>query len=126
VDVKIDTSELEALTKRIAADHLKVFATTRQATKEAGDELAERARAAAPRDRPWLATEGIKTQLRSRGTISVRVDVFAINDPERGPIGLWQEYGTVHIPPQPFLGPQVPWAEVAYPVAVNATLDPLK
>jgi hypothetical protein len=124
VDVGTDFSEVDKLAERISVDHVAAFKMAKTVTKASGEAVADRARQAAPRDRGWLADEAIKTELRSRmGT--VRIDVFAIKDPVRGPIGMWQEYGTVNMAPNPFMGPQVQWAETAYPDAIDQQFDPL-
>lgn len=91
-------------------------AAPEQATKAAGDagmrvghRVKSRAQAEAPRDRPWLATRGIRVRTwRSRD--SSHTDVFTVEDDEGRNVGFFVEHGTSTMPPRPFLTSQMAWA----------------
>jgi len=62
-------------------------------------QVAEKARASAAQDRPWLGTaEGIRYDTRG---LSRRV--YSPPDPDGKPVGLFYEFGTSDMPPRPLL-----------------------
>lgn len=123
--VSIDLSELDDLAELLRLDPGKASAAAHKATVAVGAQVQSAAKAAAPADRPWLSTEGIRRKTWSDAR-STHTDVFTIPDPEGRPTGVFVEYGTSDTPPQPFLAIQANWAESAYPTAILAGLNPLQ
>lgn len=122
----IDASELNDLARDLAKagdDH--VNADARKVTQGVARRVKQAAQAAAPRDRPWLATQGIhqKTWADSSG---VHVDVFTGIDARGVNVGLHVEYGTSDTAPQPFLTPQTLWAGPELVRQLTAIVDPFK
>jgi hypothetical protein len=67
--------------------------------------IAAQARAAAPKDRPWLSTEdGLRTDVGKVGA-ELRGAIYSPRDPKGQSVGYRVEYGTSTQPPQPFLMP---------------------
>jgi hypothetical protein len=124
-DISIDTRELE----RLAQDLLKAEEPVRKeaiaATQRVGAQVAQRARAGAPRDRPWLATQGIhrKTWRPSDG---VHVDVFTGMDERGVNVGFLVDAGTSEISPNPFLSSQAAWAGHELEEQLTKILDPFE
>lgn len=122
--MNIDLSELSALavefntaSPRRAADIAHAVTIAESAAVQS------RARANAPRDRPWLATAGIRRR-SGRDSGSSWAYVFTVADPEGRPSGFFVEYGTSKMPPQPFMQPAIDPSEIAYPAAIAARIDP--
>lgn len=122
-DFSIDTSELDRLAKDLAKADEPKRKEAIAATQRIGARVAQAARAAAPRDRPWLATQGIhrKTWKPRDG---VHVDVFTGMDERGVNVGFYVEYGTSDTPPQPFLSPQTGWAGQELERELAQILDP--
>lgn len=123
--IEIDVSEIEQLetdlrTKAVA----QMRSAARKVTATELKALQDRAKANAPRDRPWLATQGIRRKTRSDSQ-SVSGDVFTVSDPEGRPVGFFVEFGTSKVPPQPFMLPAVAPAQQSYPDAISRAIDPL-
>lgn len=125
MSVSIDLSELEGLADMLRLEGPKVAVVTHAATIATTAQLKAKAKAAAPQDRPWLATSGIfsKTRKDERGSHG---DVFTVADERGRPVGVAVEYGWHNTPPQPFLAIQSAWAETAFPAAIEAKVDPLR
>lgn len=125
----LDVSELLDLAKELAkaSDRKKAEAT--RVVQRAGAGVQQRARAAAPRDRPWLSTAGIRRKTW-KPTDGVHVDVFTAPDPSakgddsKRNVGFYVEHGTSDMPPRPFLGPQVPTAEAQLVKELGEVLNP--
>lgn len=95
----------------------------RAATIAEARQVKARAKAHAPRDRPWLATQGIR-QKTFRDGANTTSSIYVTRDPEGRNVALYVEFGTSASPPQPFLGPAIAPSEKAYPAAVMAVVDP--
>lgn len=124
-DITLDVSELDKLAKDLSKlDEPKRKEAT-AAAQRVGAQVASRAKAAAPRDRPWLATRGIhrKTWKPRDG---VHVDVFTGMDERGVNVGFYVEYGTSDTPPQPFLTPQTGWAAQELERELTEIVDPFK
>lgn len=122
--VVVDMSELDGLAELIAAEPFKAAAVGHAAVKAIGAQVDTRAEAAAPRERPQLATKLIvhKTWKDSKGS---HTDVFTVPDDEGRPVGMFREYGTSVLPPQAFLTIQAPWAEAALETFISSKLEVL-
>lgn len=122
--VSIDMSELTDLGQTLLRDAPKQAETAvRAVTIAEGRSVKSRAQANAPRDRPWLAQQGIRMKTW-RNPEGPAVNVFTIPDPEGRDVGFYVEYGTSRMPPQPFMEPALTPAEASYPAAVMAAVDP--
>lgn len=123
--IEIDVTEVEKLREDLITKAVPQMRTAvRRVTVSELKALQDRAKGLAPRDRPWLATQGIRRKTRSDST-SVSGDVFTVSDPEGRPVGFYVEYGTSKMPPQPFILPAVAPAEQSYPEAISRAIDPL-
>jgi hypothetical protein len=126
VKITADFSELERLADDLATNAPRqALDAARKATIAEGALVQSRARDAAPRDRPWLATSGIR---RRSGSVADAVwsYIFTVPDPEGRPVGFFVEYGTSVMPPQAFMEPAAAPAEQTFPVAVLAAIDPFR
>ena len=122
--VDIDFSEVDHLAKIIEAAPEQASKIAGVAGSVIGAKVKSAASAAAPIDRPWLSTSGIK--VRSwKFKQSSHTDIYTIEDDRGINVGFLQEYGTSEEPPQPFLTPQMEWAAGAYEEAIVAGLEPL-
>jgi hypothetical protein len=120
--VAIDMSELDEVTDYLAKSGGNGATVAHASCIAVGTVVQSQAKAAAPTDRPWLSTEGIrrKSWRDARGS---HTDVFTVNDPEGRPSGVFVEYGTSDTPPQAFLTIQAPYAEAALPAMILAKLE---
>lgn len=121
-----DFSELADLGKILSEDATgQAAAATRQVTIAEARQVKSRARAAAPRDRPWLAN-AIRQKTWSSG-INTRTHIYAeALDPEGRASPFYVEYGTSRTPPQPFMGPALQPALTSYPAALLEAIDPFR
>lgn len=124
MNVDIDTSELTSLARDLmdAAPKQAAAAVHRVTLKEAVG-VQSRAKAAAPRDRPWLSTQGIRRKSGKDGAGSWSI-VYTTPDPEGRRSAFYVEYGTSRMPPQPFMTPAVAPSHESYPAAIQAEVDP--
>lgn len=123
--VEFDLTEVDGIAHLILAAPALANEAAYRAAQKVGHEVKRRAQAAAPRDRPWLATDGIRMK-SWRFAIGSHVDVYTTPDPEGRPVGFFVEYGTADTPPNPFLSSQMAWAADKFHEAVLAAIDPLK
>jgi HK97 gp10 family phage protein len=86
-------------------------------------QVQNRAKAAAPRDRPWLSTQGIRRKSGSDGKGSWSI-VYTVPDPRGRAVAFYVEYGTSRMPPQPFMTPAIEPAHATYPAALAQAVDP--
>lgn len=122
--IEIDLSDVESVVRAIGDEPQRALKAARSACVEVGDRVLRGAKAAAPRDRPWLSQSGIaKRTWSDRG--GVHTDVFTLADPRGRPVGFFVEYGTSEMPPQPFLGPQMVGAADDLAAAVMRGLESL-
>lgn len=120
----IDLSELSALAAELNTESPRRAADLAHAVTVAESAVVQsRARTGAPRDRPWLATSGIRRR-SGRDSSSSWAYVFTVADPEGRPSGFFVEYGTSKMPPQAFMQPAIDPSEASYPAAIAARLDP--
>lgn len=99
-----DMSEVRRFADELEAAPPKVVAKVRGSLTRHVNKMAAGARADAPRDRPWLATEGIAVAVdQERLTRAVTTGA----DPNGKPVGLFVEFGTSRMAPRPFLYPQL-------------------
>lgn len=121
----LDTSEMSKLAQDLAKASEPKQKEARAAVQKIGRQVKSRAQAAAPRDRPWLATTGIhvKTWSTPQG---VHVDIFTGMDERGVNVGFLAEYGTSDMPPQPFLTPQTGWAAGEVEAALAKIVDPFE
>lgn len=122
-EIRLDTSELDRLAKDLASLEEPKRKEAVAVTQQIGAQVASRARAAAPRDRPWLATSGIHRKTW-RPRDGVHVDVFTGEDERGVNVGFYAEYGTSDTAPQPFLTPQIGWAATELERELAQILDP--
>lgn len=123
--IEIDVAEITQLEQDLRTKAVAQMKTAaRRVTVTELKALQDRAKSLAPRDRPWLATQGIRRKTRSDAS-SVSGDVFTVSDPEGRPVGFFVEFGTSKMPPQPFMLPAVAPAEQSYPEAISRAIDPL-
>lgn len=100
-----DTSELLAFAGELAAAPAQIETGVPKVLDRTAEDLARAARAAAPKDRPWLSTsDGITVE--GDGDPHTRLVTTGL-DPRGNPVGMFQEFGTAHMAPRPFLLPQV-------------------
>lgn len=83
-----------------------------------------RAKAAAPRDRPWLSTRGIRRKLYKNAD-NISGTVYTVPDPRGRPVGLFVEFGTSKMEPQPFLSVAIEPSQDAWPMACLYAINPL-
>ena len=119
-----DMSEVVGLAALLRAEPVKAAAVVHAATLEAGKVAQLGAQQDAPKDRPWLSVSGIKRRTRKLAWGS-DATIYTVPDPEGNFTSLFIEYGTVHMPPQPFMGPQAVKAETTFPALVYAKVNPL-
>lgn len=99
-----DMSEVSRFADELAGSPSRTTAKVRGSLTRHINTMARDARAAAPRDRPWLATHGIEVAVDAdRLTRELRSGL----DPRGNPVALFVEYGTVKQPPRPFMLPQL-------------------
>ena len=126
MSISFDSEDLDALRDALKAEAKAVQDAAYQAGIEVSAEVARRARAAAPKDRPFLSTaSGIRTKAwrDRRGSHS---DVYTAQDSEGRNVGFFVEYGTSDTPPNPFLTSQMEWAGDAFAHRVVQLYEPLK
>lgn len=85
--------------------------------------IQSKAKADAPRDRPWLATQGIRRRTKTYADAVVGT-VFTIVDPRRRPVAFFVFYGTASTPPVDFMTPAFMAAEGTYGPKILAALEP--
>lgn len=124
MSVTIDISELEGLADLLLKAPDQAALVAHVAGVEVGGQVQSRAQAAAPTDRPWLSTQGIRRK-SWKDTRGSHTDIFTVPDPEGRPEGIFVEYGTSITPPQPFLAIQASWAEAAFPAVILSKIEPL-
>lgn len=124
-NISVDTSDLDRLAKDLAKVGEQKRKEAIAATQRVGAQVTQRARAAAPRDRPWLATSGIhrKTWKPANG---VHVDVFTGTDERGVNVGFLVDSGTSEIPPNPFLSSQAGWAGSELEQQLSKILNPFE
>lgn len=122
--VEIDMSELSDLAQTLLTDTPKqAMRAVKKVTVVETRAMKSRAQAAAPRDRPWLAQQGIRMKTFNNPD-GVAGNVYTVPDPKGRSVGFYVEYGTSRTPPQPFMQPAVTPAEGTYPAAILAAVDP--
>lgn len=122
--VTIDTSELSDLAQTLIKEAPQQAArAAHTVTVAQSGQVQTRARAAAPRDRPWLASQGIKRKAGKDAGGSWAI-IYTIPDPRGRAVGFYVEYGTSRMAPQPFMTPAVAPAQASYPAALAAAIDP--
>lgn len=120
----IDTSELSALARHLVAEAPRQAVRAAHAVTVAESmQVQSRAKAAAPRDRPWLSTQGIrrKSGMDGQGSWSI---VYTTSDPRGRAVAFYVEYGTSRMPPQPFMTPAIEPSHASYPAAISKAVDP--
>jgi HK97 gp10 family phage protein len=86
-------------------------------------QMRDRARAGAPKDRPWLSTaKGIRKSMRTYPDAIVG-SVFSTPDPEGRMVAVFVVYGTSVMAPQDFITPAMAGAE-GFPEKVLAAIEP--
>lgn len=123
--VTVDTHELDLLAKDLAKAPDDKRKEAKTATQKVGRTFKARAQASAPRDRPWLATQGIHRKTWSDRT-GVHVDVFTGMDERGVNVGFYVEYGTSDTPPQPFMAQNIPAAQADLEAALQRILNPFE
>lgn len=121
----IDASEVTRLAKELGDAAAPKQKEARAAVQGIARQVKSRAQAAAPRDRPWLATTGIHTKTWNTPQ-GVHVDIFTGMDERGVNVGFYAEYGTADTPPQPFLTPQAGWAAGEVEQALTRIVDPFE
>jgi hypothetical protein len=124
VKVEVDMSELSDLAQTLLNETPKqAMSAAKKVTIAETRAMKSRAQAGAPRDRPWLAQQGIRMKTFTNPN-GVAGNVYTTPDPEGRPVGFFVEYGTSVTPPQAFMEPALTPAESTYPTAVLAAVDP--
>lgn len=101
--MNIDLSEVDGLAEALLKAPDQARTVAEEEVTEAGKRVQSNAKAAAPRDRPWLANNiRRRTWKQADG---IHSDVFVGPDPEGRPVAVVVEYGTTKMAPQPFLTP---------------------
>jgi HK97 gp10 family phage protein len=121
--VSIDMSELDDLADVLQKAPAQAESAVHAVTLAEGKAVHTRAKAGAPRDRPWLASRGIRRKSRKEGGGSTS-NVFTVPDPRGRPVGFFVEYGTSRMPPQAFMEPAIAPSQASYPAAVLAAIEP--
>lgn len=96
----------------------------RKVTRNELAQVKKRARAAAPKDRPWLSRGGLRRSMRTYGDAIVGT-VYSPPDPEGRPVAVFVVYGTSKMPPNDFIGPAISPSESTYGPAILAAIEPL-
>lgn len=97
-----DASELKKLSADLRAAGPKISPKISGLLTSTANTVARDARAAAPKDRPWLSTaEGIRVETRGKFTRTIISGL----DPKGESVGYRVEYGTSVQAARPFLGP---------------------
>lgn len=100
--VDVDVDELRQLAKSQRSVMAELTPQLERTLTTKARAVAARARAEAPKDRPWLGTtDGIVV----RKNMALRRTIISPRDPEGQSVGYRVEYGTSEQPPRPFLGP---------------------
>lgn len=120
----IDLSEVAHLAQIIAAAPEQADKVAAVAGETIGALVESRAKAQAPKGRPWLSVDGIVSRSWAAKGAS-HTDVLTIEDDRGVNVGFLREYGTSTEPPQPFLTQQLVWAGPAYLQAIEAGLASL-
>jgi hypothetical protein len=124
VKIEIDMSELTALGRQLVQDAPRqARAAARSATQREGRAVKSRARAGAPRETGWLASQGIRMKSFNNPD-NVATNIFTVPNPKGRDVGFYQEYGTSRNPPVGFMQAAIAPAEQSYPPAVLAAIDP--
>lgn len=104
MSVHFDDSELRSLSRHLSTNVKRLTPVVDALLDKHSNDIAANARAAAPKERPWLSTaEGVvvfTSDPLTRTIISPR-------DPRGESVGYRVEFGTADTAPQPFLGPAV-------------------
>lgn len=101
----IDASEVAAFARDLTAIAPATLAHANVAVRREANRVAREARAAAPKDRPWLSTaEGIRVRFAMTGGTAF-AQIESPLDPDKQSVGYRVEYGTSVMAPQPFLTP---------------------
>jgi HK97 gp10 family phage protein len=125
VNIDIDVTELLDLAgdlENIAPKQMRN--AMRAVTKAETAQVLSRARAGAPKDRPWLAGPGLRKSMRTYGDAVVG-SVYSPPDPEGRPVAVFVVYGTSKMAPQDFITPAMSPSEATYPPAILAAIEPL-
>jgi len=122
--VDIDLSDVADLARILDEAPEQAGRVAHQAGITVGAVMQRGAKAAAPKDRPWLSTQGIRRR-SWRTKAGSHTDVFTIPDERDINVGFLVEYGTSDIPPNPFLSSQMTSGAPAFEAAIIAGLDPL-
>lgn len=123
------TFDIDAREIAKAADDLRnrapkqMLKAVREITIAETKVIQAKAKADAPRDRPWLATQGIRRRTKTYGDAIVGT-VFTVVDPRRRPVGFFVLYGTASTPPVDFMTPAFMASEGTYGPKILAALDP--
>lgn len=112
-------AEVARFADELAAAPAAVIAKVRGSLTRHVNKMATGARADAPRDRPWLATQGIR--VTGAGRLSRAMSSGP--DPRGKPVALFVEFGTVKHPPQPFMYPQLDKVGPLFVADVERILD---
>ena len=122
--VDIDLSEVGDLARILEEAPGQAAKVAHEAGIAVGSAMQSAAKAAAPRDRPWLASRGIRRR-SWRTKEGSHTDVFTVPDDRGINVGFFVEYGTAAVPPVPFLSSQMIAGAPAFEAAIIAGLDPL-
>lgn len=131
MSLDLDVSELYDLARDLGKAGEAKRAESVRAVQVIAADTQRAAKAAAPRDRPWLSRSGIRRKTWA-GRDGVHVDVFTTPDPDHGGdearrnVGFYVEYGTSDTAPRPFLGPQMPGAAQRLVEELAEVLDPFR
>lgn len=99
-----DMTEVSKFAADLAAAPAVVGAALPLVEKRRTEEMAAGARSSAPRDRPWLATQGIEVVRSEDGE---GFEMVSGLDPRGNPVALLVDGGTVRHPPNPFMTSQL-------------------
>jgi len=122
--IDLDIRELRRLADDLGKAPKQAATDAYKVTVAESSTVHSRARAMAPRRRPWLSPQGIrrKSGRDAKGPWSI---VYTAPDPRGRPVGFFQEYGTSKHPPQPFMTPAIEPAHQSYPDAIAKAVNPL-
>lgn len=102
----------------------QMLAAAKKVTVKETKALHDRAKSAAPRDRPWLATQGLKRSVK-RYPDAVVGTVYGVSDPRGRPVAFFAIYGSATAAPDDFLAEAAAPSRNSYPDAVLDAMDPL-
>jgi len=125
VKIDIDASEIYKLAKDLdqAAPKQIRRAARKVVVSEIGKVLTH-AKSDAPKDRPWLATQGLRRRTSSYPD-AVLGTVYSVPDKKGRPVGFFVLFGTASTAPQDFFAPALAAAERTFPAAALAAPEPL-